>query len=171
MTEAMRLVFSSQALFGNSSGENVGDLCELCIFTANWLNVSIKTFRASVLCPAYLSDYDSLIRDERSYDNVQTFLVSRCHKILSTTWDGYLCLYNTMIPSWCYQTSGLLITANCPCHLFLKTLNHCHLWECQFRFYSGKMFSLADFCDQDLWRVAAQRYKSPPLIDNSYRSR
>ena len=29
MTAAMRLVFSSQTLFGNSSGENVGDLCGL----------------------------------------------------------------------------------------------------------------------------------------------
>ena len=29
MTAAMRLVFSLQTLFGNSSGENVGDLCGL----------------------------------------------------------------------------------------------------------------------------------------------
>lgn len=115
-------------------------------------------------------DYDSLIRDERSYDNVQTFLVSRCHKLLSTTWllSLSISISVSVPPSWSHQTAGLLITANCPCHLFLITLNHCHLWECQFRFCSGKLFSLADSCDQDIRRCGGlqQRYKSPALIDN-----
>ena len=106
MTGAMRLVFSSQALFGNSSGENVGDLCELwnsSIFTANWLLSQLKYISRFCFMSGLSrgGDYDSLIRDERSYDNVQTFLVSRCHKILSTTW--WLSLTSISITSWSHR--------------------------------------------------------------------